>query len=165
VEEESKELAAESRRGVEGCWSVGREILESELLPVTPRGGLMVPYQYHIVLVEDSEPDAFLVRESLEQVGVQCELQILTDGEQAINVLEAIESDKNKSSPNLLILDLNLPLVSGEKVLECIRQMRKCGSTPVIILEYFRKSSRLDEFMNLGLVVRNLLLRSSEASA
>ena len=140
--------------------------------------------QYYIVLVEDSAADVFLVREALEQAGVRAELQILQDGEVAIEFLEAIESNENAPSPNLLILDLNLPLVGGEQVLEHVRRMRKCGSTPVIILtssesprdrdtvirlgatEYFRKSSNLDEFMALGFVVRNLLDgKSSEASA
>jgi CheY-like chemotaxis protein len=140
--------------------------------------------QHYIVLVEDSAADVFLVREALEQAGVRAELQILEDGEVAIGFLEAIESNEKAPRPNLVILDLNLPLVSGEKVLEHVRQMRRCGSTPVIILtssesprdrdavirlgatDYFRKSSNLDEFMALGFVVRNLLDgKSSEASA
>lgn len=140
--------------------------------------------QYYIALVEDSAADVFLVREALEQAGVRAELQIFQDGEVAIGFLEAIESNENAPCPNLIILDLNLPLVSGEQVLESLRQMRRCGSTPVIILtssesprdrdtvirlgatEYFRKSSNLDEFMALGFVARNLLDgKSSEASA
>jgi CheY-like chemotaxis protein len=144
----------------------------------------MSPCQYQIVLVEDSEADAFLVREALEQAGVPCELQTVRDGEEAIIFLETIESDEAASTPNLIILDLNLPMVSGEQVLERIRKTRKCGSTPVIILtssesprdkdatvrlgatEYFSKSSRLDEFMKLGVIVRRLLSdKSSEATA
>jgi DNA-binding response OmpR family regulator len=140
--------------------------------------------QYYIALVEDSAADAFLVREALEQAGVRAELQILQDGEVAIDFLEAIESNENAPRPNLVILDLNLPLVTGEQVLERVRRTRRCGSTPVIILtssesprdrdavsrlgatEYFRKSSNLDEFMALGYVVRNLLDgKSSGASA
>ena len=140
--------------------------------------------QYYIAVVEDSAADAFLVREALEQAGVRAELQILQDGEVAIEFLEAIESNENAPCPNLVILDLNLPLLSGEQVLERVRRTRRCGSTPVIILtssespkdrdavirlgatKYFRKSSNLDEFMALGSVVRNLLDgESSEASA
>jgi CheY-like chemotaxis protein len=131
--------------------------------------------QYYITLVEDSAADVFLVRKALEQAGVRAELQILQDGAAAIEFLEAIESNENAPSPNLLILDLNLPLVGGEQVLEHVRRTQRCGSTPVIILtssesprdretvirlgatEYFRKSANLDEFMALGSVVRNLL--------
>lgn len=142
----------------------------------------MIPFQ--IVLVEDSAADVFLVREALEQAGIQSELKVLCDGEDAIAFVESIESNENAPRPNLIILDLNLPLVSGEQVLAHVRQTRKCGSTPVIILtssesprdreavvrlgatEYFRKSSNLDDFMRVGTVVRSLLDRkSSEASA
>lgn len=144
----------------------------------------MVPSQHNIVLVEDSAADVFLVREALEQAGVQSELKVLCDGEEAIQFVESIESNENALGPSLIILDLNLPLVSGEQVLAHVRRTRKCGATPVIILtssesprdreavvrlganEYFRKSSNLDDFMRVGTVVRSLLDRkSSEASA
>ena len=77
--------------------------------------------------------------------------------------------------PRLVILDLNLPKVSGGQVLERVRQSSRCASVPVLVLtssdspkdkaevarfgatKYFRKSSRLDEFMNLGVEIRNLL--------
>lgn len=144
----------------------------------------MAPFQYQIVLVEDSAADVFLVREALEQAGVQSELKVLCDGEEAIEFVEAIESNEIALRPNLIILDLNLPLVSGEQVLAHVRKTQKCGSTPVMILtssesprdreavvrlgatEYFRKSSNLDDFMRVGTVVRSLLdKKSSEASA
>lgn len=127
-----------------------------------------------ILVVEDSEPDVFLVREALEQAGLTVELRVLDDGEKAVDFIESIDR-KEESRPNLVLLDLNLPKKSGGQVLERIRRSPACGQVPVMILtssdspadkaqanqlgatEYFRKPSVLAEFMRLGPRVRELL--------
>jgi CheY-like chemotaxis protein len=137
---------------------------------------------FQIVLVEDAESDVFLIREALEQAGLAFELQVLDDGEKAVEFMTKVESDDTVPVPHLIILDLNLPRVSGGQVLERVRQSLRCGPIPVFILtssdspkdkseiaqfgatQYFRKSSRLDEFMSLGLVVRELLERGDPCS-
>ncbi len=128
-----------------------------------------------ILLVEDTESDVFLIREALEQAGLIFELKVLDDGEKALQFLAKIESDETVPLPRLIILDLNLPRVSGGQVLERLKKGSRCGTIPVFILtssdsprdkaeianfsatQYFRKSSKLDEFMSLGRVVRDLL--------
>ena len=130
--------------------------------------------QIRILVVEDSEPDVFLVREALEQAGLTVELHVLDDGEKAVDSIESIDR-KEESRPNLVLLDLNLPKKSGGQVLERIRRSPACGQIPVMILtssdspadkaqanqlgatEYFRKPSVLAEFMRLGPRVRELL--------
>jgi two-component system, chemotaxis family, response regulator Rcp1 len=142
---------------------------------------------FQIVLVEDTEWEVFLIREALEQAGLVFELHVLDDGEKALELIAKIESDETVPLPRLIMLDLNLPKVSGGQVLERVRQSSRCGPIPVFVLtssdspkdkaeiarlggatQYFRKSFRLDEFMSLGLVVRELLEKgdlSSRASA
>jgi two-component system, chemotaxis family, response regulator Rcp1 len=130
---------------------------------------------FQIVLVEDTESDVFLIREALQQAGLAFELHVLNDGQKALEFMAAIESDETAPVPCLIILDLNLPRVSGGQVLERVRQSSRCSLVPVFILtssdspkdkaqianfsatQYFRKSSKLDEFMSLGRVVRDLL--------
>lgn len=72
----------------------------------------------HILLVEDNKIDAELISEAFKdscqgQVG----LQVVSDGEEALQVLQ---SDARK--PQLVVLDLNLPKMSGLEVLREIRQ-------------------------------------------
>jgi chemotaxis family two-component system response regulator Rcp1 len=131
-----------------------------------------VPFQ--IVLVEDAEPDVFLVREALVAGGVPFNLHVLGDGEKAVDFIDEIDR-AGGSCPHLLLLDLNLPKKSGAQVLEHVKQSRRLRNVPVVVLtssdsprdkeqaallgatRYFRKPSRLAEFMKLGEIVRDLL--------
>lgn len=130
--------------------------------------------RFQIVLVEDAEPDVFLVREALEHAGLRFELQVLDDGEKAVDFIDRVDRAE-AAHPDLLLLDLNLPKRSGVQVLERVRQSPICARIPVVVLtssdspkdkaqaaqlratEYFRKPSQLAEFMRLGELVRGLL--------
>ena len=130
---------------------------------------------FHIVLVEDAEPDVILVREALEQSGLEFDLRVLDDGEQGVDFVENMDRDATITRPHLFLLDLNLPKKSGGQILERVRQSPTCSEVPVVILTssdshkdkaqaanlkatgYFRKPSRLDEFMKLGPYVRDLV--------
>jgi CheY-like chemotaxis protein len=131
--------------------------------------------RFQILMVEDTEPDVLLVREALARSGLEFDLKFMEDGEQAVEFIESLDRDQNALRPDLVLLDLNLPKMNGGQVLERLRQSATCGHIPVVILtssdsprdkaqaaqfhatEYFRKPSRLDEFMGLGGVVRKLL--------
>lgn len=135
-----------------------------------------------IVLIEDAESDVLLIREALVRAGLACELHVLSDGEKALEFIAKIESDETVPLPRLIILDLNLPKVSGGQVLARVRQGSRCCPIPVFVLtssdspkdkaeiaqfgatQYFRKSSRLDEFIRLGHVVRDLVERGDSCS-
>lgn len=135
----------------------------------------MSSHRFFIVLVEDAEPDVILVREALEQAGLDFELRVFDDGEQGVDFVENIERDASIARPHLFLLDLNLPKKSGGQILERVRQSPTCSEVPVVILTssdsqkdkaqaanlratgYFRKPSRLDDFMKLGPYVRDLL--------
>ena len=130
---------------------------------------------FHIVLVEDAEPDVILVREALEQSGLEFDLRVFDDGEQGVDFVENMDRDATITRPHLFLLDLNLPKKSGGQILERVRQSTTCSEVPVVILTssdshkdkaqaadlkatgYFRKPSRLDEFMRLGPYIRDLL--------
>ena len=81
-----------------------------------------------ILLIEDSAPDAMLIREALREAGVVADVEVLTDGEQAIARLE------RGPAPDLMLLDLNLPRKDARAVLaemSCNDTMREI---PVIVL-------------------------------
>ena len=143
----------------------------------------MTDPRFQIILVEDAEPDVFLVREALEQSGLEFELKVLDDGEQGVAFVETMDRDATLVRPHLFLLDLNLPKKTGGQILERVRQSRRCAQIPVVILTssvsqrdktqaadlnatgYFRKPSRLDEFMKLGPYVRDLLTRQRQTEA
>lgn len=128
-----------------------------------------------ILLVEDAEPDVFLVREALRRAGVKPNLRVLEDGEQAADFIDTLDTDASTVCPDLVLLDLNLPKKNGNQVLERMRRSPRCAGVPVVVItssdspadrsraarlgatRYFQKPSRLDEFMKLGHLVRDLL--------
>jgi CheY-like chemotaxis protein len=134
-----------------------------------------------VLLIEDAEPDVFLIREALRQAGIACQLQVLEDGEKAVDFIDELDKNSTTPCPNVVLLDLNLPRRSGDQILEHMRQSERCRDVPVVIVTssdsskdreqvsrlgatfYFRKSSRLDEFMKLGPLVSEILRKESGA--
>lgn len=82
-----------------------------------------------ILLVEDSPADVLLIQEALKESSVPFHLNVKGDGQAAIDYLQ--ESD---SSPDLILLDLNLPIKTGEQVLAEIRSNPRTKFLPVIVL-------------------------------
>ena len=127
-----------------------------------------------ILLAEDNLADAYLVEEALAEHEIPFTLHHVRDGEQAIGFIERAEADDSAPCPSLLLLDLNLPKRSGQQVLARVRQSKKCGNIPVIVVtssqaatdreavarlradRFFRKPTNLEEFMEIGRVVKDV---------
>lgn len=128
-----------------------------------------------MLVVEDSRTDVFLVRQSVEAHHLDVELEVIPDGEQAIRLLSRIEDGEDEVCPSLVLLDLNLPRVTGLDVLKRIRSGERCSGIPVVIMTssdaerdrrecaesgataYFQKPSGYEAFLRLGEVIRELL--------
>jgi two-component system, chemotaxis family, response regulator Rcp1 len=128
----------------------------------------------HIVLIEDSVADVGLVRESLHEHKVRCELTVIPNGELAVRFFEDTDADR-RPWPDLVILDLNLPKKPGMEVLRRIRSSRVHRDVRVIVLTssdnqkdreevaslrpwlYLQKPSNLDEFLKLGAIFSRTL--------
>lgn len=87
-----------------------------------------------ILLVEDNPADAEMARFALEDIGIEHNLQIAEDGEEALTYLAGQGKYKNSITPDLILLDLNLPKISGKEVLQAIKEHSDFKSIPVVIL-------------------------------
>ena len=94
-----------------------------------------------ILLVEDSPGDALLVRQIVAELPYPITLSIARDGEQALMILGEPNLDAA-----LVILDLNLPIVSGEAVLA--RNPRK--DIPVVIFSGSANPADMQRTLDLG---------------
>ena len=129
-----------------------------------------------ILLAEDNPGDVFLVRRALEMHGLEkVELIVVEDGQAALRYMERVDADDSLFSPDLALLDLNLPRATGSRILMRIRQSRRCNGIPIIIVTssdspmdreaaaqlgataYFQKPGDLAGFMRLGRVVSDAL--------
>ncbi|HVW50191.1 MAG TPA: response regulator [Trinickia sp.] len=90
----------------------------------------------HILLVEDSPTDVMLTREAMEQYKVLNPLDIVDDGVDAMDYLKGRGkyADREPTRPGLIILDLNLPRMSGREVLFELKQDPELRNIPVVVL-------------------------------
>jgi chemotaxis family two-component system response regulator Rcp1 len=88
----------------------------------------------NILLVEDNPGDIRLTREVLKEGKIQNKLSVVTDGEEAIFFLKKIGEYKDVFTPDLILLDLNLPKKDGREVLAEIKGDPNLVCIPVIIL-------------------------------
>lgn len=82
-----------------------------------------------VLLVEDSQADARLIKEVFRDEKIMVDLDIARDGEEA---MEYLLSEGN--NPDLVILDLNLPRKDGREVLAEIKENKSLRTIPVVIL-------------------------------
>ncbi len=90
-----------------------------------------------ILLVEDNEDDAFVIRRSFEKAHVINCLRTVTTGEEAIAYLkgEGVYADRAEHPlPSLLLLDLKLPGIDGFEVLRWIRQQRGFRDLHIVVV-------------------------------
>jgi chemotaxis family two-component system response regulator Rcp1 len=87
-----------------------------------------------VLLVEDNEGDAQLMRIALAEAHPDALLRVETDGEAALAAL--VRPDPSEAPPDLVLLDLNLPRLSGHEVLEAVRasDLASARRTPVVVL-------------------------------
>jgi CheY-like chemotaxis protein len=86
----------------------------------------------NILLIEDNEGDILLTTEAFEESKIVNSINAIRDGKAAINFFESITSKAD--IPHLVLLDINLPKMSGHDVLAYIKSSQKYSSIPVIML-------------------------------
>ncbi len=90
--------------------------------------------QKKILLIEDNAGDAVLLREAFNSFGIDQQIEVVTNGECALGALSNYENMDATDRPDLVLLDLNLPGLSGKEVLSSIRGNRALQTLPVIVL-------------------------------
>ncbi|MGA3289675.1 MAG: response regulator [Candidatus Bathyarchaeia archaeon] len=94
-----------------------------------------------ILLVEDNPGDVRLTKEALKDAKVLNEVYVARDGVEAMEFLNKKGSFKKAPTPDLILLDLNLPRKDGREVLAEIKKDSKLMRIPVVILT----TSKADE--------------------
>ena len=92
------------------------------------------PRFIEILLVEDSATDVLLTREALKDAKLINKLYVVEDGEQALDFLYRRGKYSNAPHPDLIILDLNLPIKNGREVLAEIKANETLKRIPIVVL-------------------------------
>lgn len=163
----------------EAAWCMGSHDQPTDPPPSSFSESLAQPETRPVLalLAEDNPADVLLVEEAIKLYRLPIQLHVVQDGELAANYFERAESDPSLPCPSLLILDLNLPKLSGKEVLERVRSTVKSRNIPVLIItssdlsvereqlrilgadRYFRKPIDYEQFLKIGLILEELINR------
>ena len=111
------------------------------------RGSMRVK-KNHILLVEDNPDDELLALRALKKNNILNEVRVARDGAEALDYLEGLSA--NESLPELILLDLQLPKISGLEVLKAIRENSRTQLLPVVILTSSDEEQDLMRSYQLG---------------
>lgn len=96
--------------------------------------GLTSVRPVEILMVEDNPGDARLTEEALKESKVMNNLHHARDGVEAMAFLRHEGPHKNAPTPDIILLDLNLPRKDGREVLAELKAMPRLKNIPVVVL-------------------------------
>lgn len=106
-----------------------------------------------ILLIEDNEDHIEHTLDALQEVGLVKNIQVVRDGEEAIQYLyrKGLHTDPGKSPrPDLILLDVKLPKLNGFEILKRIKGDPDLRTIPVILLTTTGKKEDIDKGARLG---------------
>jgi two-component system response regulator len=103
-----------------------------------------------ILLVEDDEGDHELIRRAMQDGVLRYDLQIVEDGEAALEYLQQRGLYHGRPPPDLVLLDLNIPRLDGKQVLMAMQKDRGLRRIPVVVLTTSRLDSDIRQAYELG---------------
>lgn len=127
----------------------------------------------NILLVEDNEGDILLICDAFDDAKIINNVEIARNGEQAMAMLHKTKGFESTVTPDLIILDVNLPRKNGHEVLKEIKESSDLRHIPVIMLTtssspgdinmsyknhvncYITKPVEVDDFLKVLLSIEN----------
>jgi CheY-like chemotaxis protein len=108
---------------------------------------------HSILLVEDNPADVQITQRALRASALPSQLLVVRDGQEAVDYLlrqGAFAQDPGWRRPDLVLLDLNLPRLTGRQVLDQIRTTPALRAVPVVILTTSRRQEDVQEMYAAG---------------
>ena len=107
-------------------------------------------YPVTIVMIEDDEGHARLIERNIRRAGISNNVRHFSDGTTALEFLFNGIEGPNMNGPALILLDLNLPDMSGTDILPKIKSQPKLKRTPVVGLTTTDDKTEIQRCYDLG---------------
>lgn len=98
-----------------------------------------------ILLVEDNEGDIRLTIEAFKEAKIRNQIKVVKDGEEALEYLKKQGKYTDVITPDIILLDINLPKIDGKEVLNTIKNDTALKIIPVIMLTTSSADSDVQE--------------------
>ncbi len=111
------------------------------------------PKQAVILVADDNEADRDSIERTIGKGNIRCILKTVTDGEQLLKYLQRqppYEDEQIYPWPDLLLLDINMPRISGKDALQQLRLLPAAQSLPVVMLTTSNREKDVFECYELG---------------
>lgn len=86
-----------------------------------------------ILIAEDSEADTRVMRRAFKKIGIEGQTLYVSNGCEALAFLRARKQEEHEGMSLILLLDLNLPGLSGKEVLQQVKEDPDLQSIPVLV--------------------------------
>lgn len=102
-----------------------------------------------ILLVEDNEDDVFLTREAFDAARLRINLSHVDNGERCLQFLRKQGMYADAVSPDLILLDMHMPVMNGHEVLAEIVKDEKLRHLPVVVLTTSYEAADIQKMYDL----------------
>ena len=109
-----------------------------------------MPQAVSIVMIEDDEGHARLIEKNIRRAGINNQLKHFTDGSSALEHLFNAPDGPAQNGPAMVLLDLNLPDMSGTDILARIKGDERLHKVPVVVLTTTDDKSEIERCYALG---------------
>lgn len=136
----------------------------------------------HILLVEDNEGDILLTLDAFEESKLETKVSVARNGQEALDYLNKKGAFQDAVRPDLILLDINIPIFNGHEVLKKVKNDDSLKKIPIIMLttssnqqdveesyknycnSYVKKPLEMDDFMEAILKIEEFWLQLSVLS-
>ncbi|GHJ16327.1 MULTISPECIES: response regulator [unclassified Micromonospora] len=87
-----------------------------------------------ILVVDDDPGDVLMIEEALEESDVEKVIDVVADGEEAMEFLRREGRHTGAQRPDVILLDLNMPRMDGRQVLGEVKRDENLRSIPIVVL-------------------------------
>jgi CheY-like chemotaxis protein len=107
---------------------------------------------YSIVIADDDPDDHFLFLEAIKKINISSSLTSVYDGAELLNLLLKKDKYANNVLPNpdIIILDLNMPILDGFDTLEKVKANINLSGIPVYVMSNSNDAKQTERIMELG---------------
>ena len=101
-----------------------------------------------LLIVEDNETDVLCLKKAFEKSGIGKPIITASNGEEALAYLKGDLPDQDLRVPNLILLDLNMPIMNGFEFLEVVKSDARLKAIPVVVLTSSTSSMDMNDSYN-----------------